>query len=86
MFIADLSAISRNLFFIFSLISINCLSQQYSKSWKDLNYADDAMVYHRLDFYLPKVEKPTYPAVISIYGSTDYIFLTNSVNETVNIK
>lgn len=55
--------------FIFSLLYISCLGQQYSKSWKDVNYAGDSMVYHRLDIYLPKVEKPTYPAVISIYGS-----------------
>ncbi len=55
--------------FIFSLMYINCFSQQYSKSWKDLNYAGDTMEYHRLDIYLPKVEKPTYPAVISVYGS-----------------
>jgi acetyl esterase/lipase len=27
------------------------------------------MKYHLLDIYLPKVEKPKYPAVISIYGS-----------------
>jgi acetyl esterase/lipase len=55
--------------FIFSLVCINCFSQQYSKSWKDLNYAGDEMEYHRLDIYLPKVEKPKYPAVIVIYGS-----------------
>lgn len=55
--------------FIFSLVYVNCFSQQYSKSWKDLNYAGDTMEYHRLDIYLPKVEKPIYPAVISIYGS-----------------
>jgi acetyl esterase/lipase len=54
---------------IFSLLYINCLSQQYSKSWKDLNYAGDDMIYHRLDIYLPEVEKPTYPAVVLIYGS-----------------
>ncbi len=54
---------------IFSLVYINCFSQQYSKSWKDLNYAGDTMTYHNLDIYLPKVEKPAYPAVISIYGS-----------------
>src|SRR3990172_8060763 len=59
----------RSTIFIFSLIYINCFSQQYSKSWKDLDYAGDTMIYHRLDIYLPKVEKPTYPAVISIYGS-----------------
>lgn len=27
------------------------------------------MTYHRLDIYLPEVEKPTYPAVVLIYGS-----------------
>ncbi|MEJ2048937.1 MAG: prolyl oligopeptidase family serine peptidase [Calditrichota bacterium] len=27
------------------------------------------MAYHRLDIYLPEVEKPAYPAVILIYGS-----------------
>jgi poly(3-hydroxybutyrate) depolymerase len=30
------------------------------------------MKYHRVDIYLPKVEKPTYPVVISIYGSAWY--------------
>ncbi len=55
--------------FIFSFLYINCLSQQYSKSWKDLNYAGDSFQYHKLDIYLPVVEKPMYPAVISIYGS-----------------
>jgi acetyl esterase/lipase len=56
-------------FFILSLMYINSFSQQYSKSWKDLNYAADSMVYHRLDIYLPEIEKSTYPAVIEIYGS-----------------
>lgn len=54
---------------VFSLISIHCFGQQYSKCWKDLNYAGDTMNYHRLDIYLPKVQKTTYPVVISIYGS-----------------
>jgi acetyl esterase/lipase len=54
---------------ISSLLYINCFSQQYSRSWKDLNYAGDTFVYHRLDIYLPEVDKPTYPAVIEIYGS-----------------
>jgi acetyl esterase/lipase len=54
---------------IFTLLCINCFSQQYSKSWKDLNYAGDSSQYHRLDIYLPVIEKPTYPVVISIYGS-----------------
>ena len=55
--------------FILSLVSASCFSQQYSKSWKDLNYTGDSFIYHRLDIYLPKVEKPVYPVVISIYGS-----------------
>lgn len=56
-------------FFILTLFYINCSCQQYSKSWKDLNYAGDTMTYHNLDIYLPVVKKPTYPAIISIYGS-----------------
>lgn len=43
--------------------------QSYSKCWKDINYAGDSMIYHRLDIYLPKVERTSYPVVISIYGS-----------------
>lgn len=54
---------------ILSVLYANCFAQQYSKSWKDLNYAGDAAIYHRLDIYLPEVEKPTYPAVVEIYGS-----------------
>lgn len=54
---------------IFSLLTSNCFSQQYSKSWKDVNYAGDSYVYHKLDIYLPKTVKPKYPVVISIYGS-----------------
>jgi acetyl esterase/lipase len=52
-----------------SLIYFNCTGQQYSKSWKDLNYGGDTMVYHRLDIYLPEIQKPVYPVVIIIYGS-----------------
>ena len=54
---------------IFSLLYVNCFSRQYSKSWKDLNYAGDTKVYHMLDIYIPEVEKPTFPVVIEIYGS-----------------
>jgi acetyl esterase/lipase len=54
---------------IISLASIQCFSQQYSKSWKDLNYANDSMIYHKLDIYLPKEQKTSYPVIISIYGS-----------------
>jgi acetyl esterase/lipase len=54
---------------IFTLLYINCFSQQYSKSWKDINYAGDSFKYHNLDIYLPVIEKPAYPVVVSIYGS-----------------
>ena len=40
-----------------------------SEKFADLSYADDDAVYHKLDIYLPKVEKKTYPVVIHIYGS-----------------
>lgn len=55
--------------FIFLLNFSICYSQEYSKYWNDLNYAGDSLEYHNLDIYLPVVEKPAYPVVISIYGS-----------------
>ena len=48
---------------------VNCTVQPYSKNWKNVNYADDTLVSHRLDIYLPKVSKPHYPAVLIVYGS-----------------
>src|SRR5664279_5482692 len=54
---------------IFCLFSISSFSQQYSKSWKDVNYAGDTMVYHDLDIYLPEKTQPNYPVVLVIYGS-----------------
>jgi acetyl esterase/lipase len=44
-------------------------AQQYSKSWKDVNYAGDTLKYHLLDIYLPQVQKPNYPVVVIIYGN-----------------
>jgi len=54
---------------IFSLLCISCFGQQFSRNWKDLNYAEDTMKYHRLDIYLPDIKKQTYPVVIMVYGS-----------------
>jgi len=34
-----------------------------------VNYACAKKGYHTLDIYVPQAEKPTCPAVISIYGS-----------------
>ncbi len=56
-------------FLLLLFASYSGFSQSYSKSWKDINYAGDSLVYHKLDIYLPEKVKPKYPVVISIYGS-----------------
>jgi acetyl esterase/lipase len=61
--------ITNILILILSLVSVSCFSQEFSKSWKDINYAGDELNYHMLDIYLPAVEKPVYPVVVVIYGS-----------------
>ena len=43
-----------------------------SQKIADVDYAGDGQVYHKLDIYLPKVEKAAYPVVIHIYGSAWY--------------
>jgi len=48
---------------------ISCTGQPYSTNWENINYADDTLVSHRLDIYLPKVNKPRYPTVMIVYGS-----------------
>jgi acetyl esterase/lipase len=40
-----------------------------SEKIADVDYAGDDEVFHKLDIYLPKVEKASYPVVIHIYGS-----------------
>lgn len=40
-----------------------------SEKFADLDYVGDNQVYHKLDIYLPKVEKESYPVAIHIYGS-----------------
>lgn len=40
-----------------------------SEKIADLDYVGDGQVYHKLDIYLPKVEKESYPVAIHIYGS-----------------
>jgi len=47
----------------------SCTVHPYSKNWENINYADDTLVSHRLDIYLPKIDKAHYPAVMIVYGS-----------------
>jgi len=48
---------------------ITCFGQNTDRQWLNLNYADDNKEYHNLDIYLPKQEKPSYKAIVVIYGS-----------------
>ena len=48
-------------------IDVHC-SQQFM----DIDYAGDDQVYHKLDVYLPRMQKDTYPVVVHIYGSAWY--------------
>jgi acetyl esterase/lipase len=50
-------------------LSFHAFSQQYSSSWKDVNYTGDTTVSHRMDIYLPQEVKEKYPAIVLIYGS-----------------
>ena len=45
-------------------IDVHC-----SEKFIDLDYVGDNQVYHKLDIYLPKIEKESYPVVVHIYGS-----------------
>lgn len=40
-----------------------------SEKFADIDYVGDGQVSHKLDIYLPKVEKEKYPVAIHIYGS-----------------
>lgn len=43
-----------------------------SEKFADIDYAGDGEVFHRMDIYLPQVEKDSYPVVVHIYGSAWY--------------
>jgi acetyl esterase/lipase len=42
---------------------------EYSEKIADVDYVGDNQVYHKLDIYLPKEVKDSYPVVVHIYGS-----------------
>ena len=48
-------------------IDVHC-----SEKFADIDYAGDDQVYHKLDVYLPRMKKDSYPVVIHIYGSAWY--------------
>ena len=43
-----------------------------SEMFADIDYAGDGEVFHRMDIYLPQVEKDSYPVVVHVYGSAWY--------------
>jgi acetyl esterase/lipase/lysophospholipase L1-like esterase len=61
--------VSKFFFTISFFVCANVFAQQYSNSWKDIDYAGDRRTYHMLDIYLPADIKEKYPVVIAIYGS-----------------
>ena len=42
---------------------------EYSEKFADVDYVGDGKTYHKLDIYLPKEQKDSYPVVIHTYGS-----------------
>lgn len=46
-----------------------CFGQISDRQWLNLNYAGNDKEYQRLDIHLPNMEKPSYKAIIVIYGS-----------------
>lgn len=45
-------------------IKVDC-----SVKYTDVSYAPDEGVYHKMDIYIPKEARPSYPVVVHIYGS-----------------
>ena len=45
------------------------LSQESGKQWLNINYGGNDKEYHNLDIYLPNTDKPSYKAIVIIYGS-----------------
>lgn len=40
-----------------------------SEKFVDVDYGGDGEVYHKLDIYLPKAERDSYPVAVHVYGS-----------------
>ena len=48
---------------------VTSYGQNSESQFLNLNYASDNKEYHNLDIYLPTTQKPTYKAIVVIYGS-----------------
>ena len=66
------------LFAAFSIVT--SFGQNSDSQWLNLNYANDGKEYHNLDIYLPNAQKPTYKAIVVIYGSA---WFGNNMKQTV---
>lgn len=44
-------------------------TMEYSEKFSDVDYVGDNQTYHKMDIYLPKEQKDSYPVVIHTYGS-----------------
>jgi len=56
-----------------------CSSQQHGPNWENISYADDDLVSHRMDIYLPETGHNSYPAVLIVYGSA---FFSDDLKQT----
>ncbi|MEQ9438918.1 MAG: alpha/beta hydrolase [Cyclobacteriaceae bacterium] len=45
------------------------MAQSHTQPWKDVSYASDTLVGHRMDIYLPSSGEGPFPIVMIIYGS-----------------
>lgn len=66
--------------FISIMFNLQVYAQVASRHWRDVDYAGDSMIYHKLDIYLPEIQKEKYPVVIAIYGSA---WMANNLKESV---
>lgn len=59
-----------------TLFAVLCFMVSFGQSptteWKNLSYANDTNVWHKLDIRIPNTNKPSYKAVVIIYGSAWY--------------
>ena len=55
-------------------------TQEFGSFWKDLDYAGDNIIGHKLDIHLPYNKKGPFPVVVAIYGSA---WFSNNAKQNV---